>query len=127
LYQTTDACTVAKGFTRVCKRTQIRVIDALLDQVLCNSRSGFLCTLNASRGTCADKAVYDGASSRLTKDLDELDRQEFKCADRRAQQRGSATLFLSSAPSASAFRSLTGASADSESGGQKLTAGKQGG
>jgi hypothetical protein len=125
LYQTTDACAVAKGFARIRKRTQIRVIDALLDQVLCDSGSGFLCTLNASRGTCAGKAIYDGASSRLTKDLDELDRQEFKCADRCAQQRGSATFFLSSIPSASAFRSLTGASADSEGGGHNLPAGKQ--
>ena len=101
------------------------VVDALLDQVLCDGRRGFLCTLNASCGTCADKAIYDGASSRLTKDFDELDRQEFKCADRCAQQGGSATLFLGSILGASAFRSLTGASADSESGGQKLTAGKQ--
>jgi hypothetical protein len=123
LHQRTDTRAIAKSLACVCKRTLLRVINTLLDQVLGDSRRGFLCALNAAFGCCAGQSVYNSAGSRLAKNLDELDGQEFKCADGSAQQGGSGAFFLSSALSTSAFRSLTSTSADSEGGGRKLPAG----
>jgi hypothetical protein len=61
LHDSTDTRTDSKGLPCTFKRATLRVIDALLDEVLCDLRCGFLRTLNAAFGPSAHNAVYNAA------------------------------------------------------------------
>jgi hypothetical protein len=70
LYDSTDTATNSKGLSGPLKGALLRVVDALLDEVLRDLSCGFLRAFNATLSTSTSNAVYNPANSAATEHTD---------------------------------------------------------
>jgi hypothetical protein len=109
LNDSTDARANCKGLAGPLKGALLRVIDALLDEVLSNLGCSLLRALDTALGTGPSNAVYNTADCVSTEYTKKADRDQFCRTDNRAESGGLCAFFCGGVFCACALTSLASA------------------